>query len=195
MEAIQSLEKWIGLEDLRPALRRYLVVRCLDENEVDDVIQETLLRAARYRRGLHRPERLRSWVLRIAANVFRDRRRDSTRAHAMGIDEETAELPPSREVSPAESHAGIWLEIEGESIEREQALRLLARAFRLLRETDRAVLRSYYGGAESCARTAVECGMSPALVKVRLFRARRRLERRVRQSIICVRGARLAQAI
>ncbi len=195
MEAIQGLERWFGLEDLRPTLRRFLVVRCPDENEVDDVIQETFLRAARYRRGLLRPERLRPWVLRIAANVFRDRRRDSTRALATELDEESEEAPPSREPSPAAHHSGVWLEIEGEAIEREQVLRLLARAFLLLRDADRAVLRSYYGGAESCARTALECGMSPALVKVRLFRARRRLERRVRQTVLAARSARQVAAI
>ncbi len=191
MEAIHGFETWLGLEDLRPTLRRFLILRCPDENEIEDVIQETLLRAARYRRGLTRPERLRSWVMRIAANVFHDRRREATRMGSLELDEESEEAPPSREPEPGGNEREMWLEIEGESIEREQALHLLADAFRFLRLADRSVLSSYYGGEESCASTAIDCGLSPALVKVRLFRARRRLERRVRQSVLSLKGGRL----
>jgi RNA polymerase sigma factor (sigma-70 family) len=192
MEAVLGLERWLGLEELRPALRRFLIMRCPDENEVEDVIQESLLRAARYRRGLARPDRLRSWVMRIAANVLHDRRREAARMGAIELDEESEEAPPSREPAPGRGEHDVWLDIGGESVEREQALCLLAEAFPLLCGTDRSVLRSYYCGEQSCASTAVECGMSPSLVKVRLFRARRRLERRVRQVIVIKKTARLA---
>ena len=52
-----------------------------------------------------------------------------------------------------------------------------------LRAEDRRVLRSYYEGEQDCQATALECGIAPNLVKVRLFRARRRLERAVRRRL------------
>jgi DNA-directed RNA polymerase specialized sigma24 family protein len=70
--AIEPL-RWSGLEELRPSLQRLLARRCRDAAELDDVVQETLLRAARYRAKLSERERLRGWAMRIAINVLRDR--------------------------------------------------------------------------------------------------------------------------
>ena len=64
---------WRGLAELEPQVRAFARRRCRDMHELDDVVQETLLRAARYRRGLTDETRLKSWTLRIAANVMRDR--------------------------------------------------------------------------------------------------------------------------
>ena len=52
-----------------------------------------------------------------------------------------------------------------------------------LRWSDRQVLCSYYGGSPSCSRTARELGIPAALVKVRLFRARRRLLQALRERL------------
>jgi len=174
---------WWGLEELRPAIRRFLAARCRDSSELDDVVQETLLRAARYRENLADCGRLHSWVLRIASNVLRDHVRRSSRASAVQFDEDLGEALPGREPSPARGPQADWISIGDETVEREVAIAHLLRAFGELRAHDREVLRSYYAGAESCSATATECGLPPALVKVRLFRARRRLEARVRRSI------------
>lgn len=187
MQAVQSVEteddRWRGLEALRPRLRRFLSQRCRDENEVDDIIQETFVRAARYRPGLTSRARLQSWVLRIAGNVFRDHVRRSYRQQTMGFEEEILEGLEGSEGAPGEGDDTLF-EVEGELLDRETALRYLALAFQSLMEHDRRVLGSFYGGAESCAVTAADCGISPGLVKVRLFRARRRLERAVQRELI-----------
>jgi RNA polymerase sigma factor (sigma-70 family) len=177
------VEHWSGLENLRPAVRRFLRSRCKDDNEVEDVVQETLIRAARYRRGLTRAERLRPWVLRIAANVFRDRLKRSLRLPVVELDEEVAMTLEESRLDPARRLEGVWMEIGGRRVEREQVLSLLGESFERLAGRDREVLRSYYAGAGSCVQTADECGMDPALAKVCLFRARRRLEKRVRQRV------------
>lgn len=163
---------------MRPALRSYLSHRCRDPNEADDIIQDTFVRAARYRGSLTSTERLRSWVLRIAANVFRDHVRRSSRLPSIGVDEEVLECVEGA-WSPA-AHDDWRVEVGAEVLDRETLLHLLRRAYAALPERDRTVLRSYYAGSESCAATARECRISPGLVKVRLFRARRRLERGIR---------------
>ena len=65
-------------------------------------------------------------------------------------------------------------------LEKETALEVMTQALRGLKRADQRVLGSYYGGAQSCRETAAECDIPLHLVKVRLFRARRRLLRAIR---------------
>src|SRR5262249_2916342 len=51
--------RWYGLEELRPLLRNFLRRHCRDGFELEDVVQETLLRAARYRGSLSDSRNLR----------------------------------------------------------------------------------------------------------------------------------------
>ena len=70
----------------------------------------------------------------------------------------------------------------------EDLLSHMTLALESLRVEDRRVLRSYYAGDQNCRATAQECGIAPSLVKVRLFRARRRLTRALRRRIAADRG-------
>ena len=70
--SLVSAPVWNGLEDLRPVLANRLRTRCRDENELDDLIQETFLRAARYRASGGEPRRLTGWLVSIARNVQHD---------------------------------------------------------------------------------------------------------------------------
>lgn len=173
MDTSWRIRDWSGLEELRGELETYLARRCRDANEVDDVVQETFLRAARYRRGLAEPQRLRAWVLRIASNVYRDRCRREALLPRLGAWEEALGRVEGREDDPAEHEASVC--IEGRLIGRADMVAELSGAVARLSDGDRALLDSYYGGGESCSRTGDECGIQPDLVKVRLFRARRRL--------------------
>ena len=174
-------EAWDGLEELREGLRASLVRQCHDENDLDDVIQETFLRAARYRCD-RRVRSLRPWTMRIALNVLADTRRRV--AHAHGFQEETSEVVAPPPPAPDERRFRVgrfW--IDGES-----AQELLARALTDVRAQDRALLDSYYGraggGAAGGTRSAAQaCGVPGRVVKVRLFRARRRLQRALRQRV------------
>ena len=174
---------WSGLEDLRPTLRLYLTRRCRDESEIDDVVQETLLRAARYRDGLMQEGRLRPWVLRIATNVLRDYVRRENRLPRSDASDEVFERIEGRELAPGESLDEVQLSVDGAVIEKHDALRQLQRAMSQLRSEDRAVLGTYYAGIESCGETARVCAIAPGLVKVRLFRARKRLLRVLRSRL------------
>ena len=179
----ESMVHWGGLEGLEPELRRYLQRRCRDASEMDDVVQETLLRAARYRPGLIESERLGGWTQRIAANVLRDLRRRETRLRRVD-----PEVRPLDHIQSSE--APLW-EVQGErhvrvgdvSLELGLVLDHLEGALGVLREGDRRVLRSYYQ-RECCAvRTARELGIARRLVKVRLYRARQRLGQALRQRL------------
>jgi len=168
---------WAGLEELREPLRSCLSRRCQDANEVEDLIQETFLRAARYRSGRRRVRCLRSWTLRIALNVLSDARRRGA-GQALPVDPELLEVPVEDADPPADGYRlGSWC------LDAEAARVLLARTLAEAEERDRAILDSFYlapGGAR-CA--AERCGIPQRLVKIRLFRARRRLRRALRRQV------------
>jgi len=184
---------WSGLEELRPILRRFLLSRCRDENEVEDMVQETLIRAARYRGHLTHRDRLRSWALQIASNIFRDHLRRAVRRPMVGVREEIFEDLPGGELSPGELLDDDLLDLEGDEFDKDVVLRMLSAALAGLLERDQLVLSCYYAGGQSTAATAIVCGIRQELVKVRLFRARRRLERAVRQRLAEHRARRLVQ--
>lgn len=55
------------VEELGPQVYRFLVVRLGHEGDAKDALQETLISAWRGLPGLRRPERVRSWIMTIAA--------------------------------------------------------------------------------------------------------------------------------
>jgi len=185
-------ECWGGLEELRPALWKYLDRRCRDRSEIDDIVQETFLRAARYRGSLANPDKLRSWLFRIAANVFRDHIRIGGRMGSIELEEDALLAFEERLPAQLESMGESWLDVGDEIVERGVLLDHLGAAFQRLKRVDRLVLASYYAGGESCGRTARDCEISPELVKVRLFRARKRLEQGMRRRFAVARGERRA---
>lgn len=168
-DAVEAVEAWEGLEELRDGLRAFLVRQCPDENEIEDVIQETFLRAARYRRR-RAVQSLRPWALRIALNVLANARRRVVRTQAVPADETFDPVDRGAEPPAEDSFA-----VEGLCLDGESARELLLVGLGGLRTRDRAVLDSYYGGDEEAAVAAHECGIPRHLVKVRLYRARQRL--------------------
>ena len=193
--ADREAASWSGLEELRPALRRFLMRRCRDENEAEDLIQETFVRAARYRRDLSERGRLRAWLVQIASNVFRDHVRRGQRGPALTFDEEALEAFECPSPPGLASSAEGTFEVGGELVEAEILLSDLRQAVDGLRDRDRTVLDSYYSGGESTAAIASRLRISPSLVKVRLFRARRRLERVVRERTARRRTQRLLELV
>lgn len=192
MNARSSPASWRGLADLRPFLCRKLGGRCRDENELDDLVQETLIRAARYRDSLADPGRLESWVLRIAWNVFRDHLKREQRLPRRERAEELLLRVEGREPAPGECLDEPDVEVDRRLVERGAVLRHMARAFDGLQCEDRRVLGDYYSRGSSCAATAERFGIAPNMVKVRLFRARRRLRVAVERRLARERLARLA---
>jgi RNA polymerase sigma-70 factor (ECF subfamily) len=142
---------------LRPAIRATLARRGRAWNEIDDIVQETLLRAARYRHSLADPERLKPWVLRIALNVMRDSARRELR------------LPR--------------IERGEELFEQNVVLQHLSESLEAMSPIDRSVLDLFYSSEEGTRTTAAVCELPPVLVKVKVYRARRRLTRTLRRRL------------
>ena len=170
---------WRGLEELRGALRAFLVRHCADPSELEDVIQETYLRAARYRSGRRRVRRLKPWTMRIALNVLSDWKRRGSRFIPLPLEDAVFEIPTGDDGFEYETPYRV-----GQCVfDQESALSLLANTLHSLREGDRSVLDSFYCRERRSGRTAEECGVPRHLVKIRLFRARERLVRALRRRV------------
>lgn len=181
MTELASIDPWAGLEALRPDLRAYLARRCRVA-EAEEVIQESLIRAARFRDRLQHESALRAWVRRIAANVLADRARKRRREQLLaselrGMDELCSDLPdPCSYDEPADLRLGDWV------VDRQQALRLLDEELRGLSFDDQALLGRHYAGASAC-RESADPVLFGSLAKSRLYRARRRLLRAMRRRL------------
>lgn len=182
---------WTGLDRLAPELRRSVTGMLADENELDDVVQDALLRAARYRRGLEDPARLRAWAWRIARNVSRDRRRGEWRRRRPEDDERLLLALEGREPIPGEEPESVFVRLGGEEVELARCARHLGPALRELDEADRGLLSAYYHEGLGTAEIARRFSLSRGNVKLRLYRARRRLAERLRRRLSAERVDRL----
>jgi RNA polymerase sigma-70 factor (ECF subfamily) len=179
VEATLAGGAWSGLMDLECELRAFLGRRCRDESELDDVVQETLLRAARFRGSVQDTRNLRGWTLRIGGNVLRDRQRRESRLPRQTVAGvlDLESLGDPRDAFDEDQ--GRAVRMGGRWVGHAEAAELLRGALRRLGEHDREVLDAYYCRGATTERIAVELGLPRELVKVRLFRARRRLLRRL----------------
>ncbi|MFL5249954.1 MAG: RNA polymerase sigma factor, partial [Myxococcales bacterium] len=82
----------------------------LDPDEVDDVVQESFVRAFRALKGLKDPERFSAWLFTIARNRARSYR-TARSTHARAVEEATRESNLAEESVPA---ASVQLEREAE---------------------------------------------------------------------------------
>lgn len=163
---------WQGLELLRKPLVVFLARHCRDRSELDDVVQETFVRAARYRGDVRDERAITAWAMKIAFHVLADRRRRERRSAAAHARDSGAEdlwnVATETEEEGGEFVLGSWL------VDRDAALALLERALERVPSADRRILEAYYGGGGRRA-AARRCRIPAALVKVRLYRARGRL--------------------
>lgn len=174
---------WDGLFELVPELRRSLARFDLCRFEIDDIVQETLLRAARYRHRLEDDERLRPWVLRIGVNVMRDRMRREARLPCIEGPDDALDLLEGREKIPGEGPEDDLLETNGEVYERALLMRHLESALEELPRPDRRVLARWYSCPDDEKPASRVCEHSPDLAKVHVFRARGRLVRLLRKRL------------
>ncbi|MBL4771662.1 MAG: RNA polymerase sigma factor [Planctomycetes bacterium] len=160
---------WAGLEEHRGSLQRFLVGRSVDENDINDIIQESFMRAARYRTAPMETGRMRGWLIRIAGNVHVDKLRSRSRGPITGLPMEIWENIRDRE--PQETRFS-W---GGGEVVMEEALQCLDSAGSEIPGQDRDVLDEYYIQQAGTHEIAGRLGVTASMVKVRLFRARRRL--------------------
>ncbi|MCG7524820.1 sigma-70 family RNA polymerase sigma factor, partial [Streptomyces sp. OfavH-34-F] len=166
-----------------PGARDQLVASCLPllynvvgralngHADVDDVVQETVLRMLRGLPGLRDPASFRSWLVAIAMNEIRGHRRNR----------QTAALPvepladgPDR-VDPAADFVDVTILRLGLSGQRRQ----VAEATRWVDEDDRELLSLWWleaAGELSRAEVAAALDLSPEHTAVRVQRMKARLD-------------------
>lgn len=174
---------WSELEDLRPHVVHFLRGKLRDDNDVEDVVQESFLRAARHRAQEGEPERLLAWLIRVAESTLQDHLRRRQRRPTLHVESEVFDRFEGRESTPGDEPDEDELTIAKRSMERRQLFECLASALRRLRPEDQRVLDFYYSGFGRCSDIARFAELDPAHVKSRLFRARRKLSRIVRREL------------
>jgi RNA polymerase sigma-70 factor (ECF subfamily) len=155
-------------EKYRRPLTGFLARLVGDSHAANDLAQETFVRALVGLPRLERAEGFRSWLYRIGYRVAVDwrRRQGPTPAVLDGADD------PSLAVS--ESSCG-----EEEHEEQEELRGRVRGAVRSIPDPYATVLLLRYYGGLSCKEMASALSVSVGNVKVRLFRARQMLRRRL----------------
>ena len=166
---------WEQLLVLRPAVLAFLRRRCRDEHQAEDLAQETLLRAARHGTHFDRVQRPISWALQIAANVHLDHARKESWLRLTPPDHAAFLSIAGTEPIPGEERECGLYQVDGDEVEGSELLAAVRAVWGTLLRRDQVVLSAFYGEEGGPAAAAAACGVSRDLVKVRVFRARRRL--------------------
>ncbi|MFJ9810296.1 sigma-70 family RNA polymerase sigma factor [Streptomyces sp. NPDC101158] len=147
-----------------------IVGRALDGHaDVDDLVQETMVRALDGLPSLRDPARFRSWLVAIAMNRIRRRWRERRQAPLPGLDQATELADPAGDFTDL---AILRLGLTGQRRE-------VAEATRWLDEDDREVLSLWWleaAGELTRAELAAALDIPPRHAAVRVQRMKARLE-------------------
>ncbi|MEV8546804.1 sigma-70 family RNA polymerase sigma factor [Streptomyces sp. NPDC051572] len=148
-----------------------IVGRALDgHSDVDDVVQDTMLRALDGLPGLEEPERFRSWLVAIAVRQVRDRWRGRQARPQSDLPDEAVQ-----EVAPEADFADLAILRLALSGQRREAVE----ATRWLEDEEREVLSLWWleaAGELTRAELAAACDLAPQHAAVRVQRVKERLE-------------------
>ena len=153
------------VEHFRSKIFQYSWLMCGQREDAEEVAQETLLRVFENFSDLREPERVRSWVFRIARNACLMKRRKSVFApdQELSLDEE-------KEGRPME--IGDWSKLPDDEFLRSERRDALHAAVADLPETYRAVVLLRDLEELSTEETAQILGLTLDAVKTRLHRGR-----------------------
>lgn len=186
MEGAFPVEDWLGLSELRQDVERALRHRCPDRHELDDLVQETLMKAARCRPSLQQPARLRAWVIRIAWNVFNDHVRRERVMRGKNMTGEEFDEFQEIESLWGQGAADERFVLDGAVFEVSELVQLVRALVDELTTAERGLYRAFYLEGLGCAITAERLGISRKGAKMRLVRLRRKLKRSIRQRVAAV---------
>ncbi|MEH0555218.1 sigma-70 family RNA polymerase sigma factor [Streptomyces sp. B21-101] len=148
-----------------------IVGRALDgHSDVDDVVQETMLRVLDGLPGLERPDRFRSWLVAITVRQIRDRwRRGRPWLAADPLEESGHDTDPQADFSDL---VLLRLALSGQRREAVEATRWLE-------GEEREVLALWWmegAGELTRGELSAACGLTPQHAAVRIQRVKERLE-------------------
>lgn len=145
---------------------RYVLRMVREPAEAEDLTQDTFLRAHNRLETLRDSEAIRGWLYRIATHACLDRLRG--RRQWVSIESADATAPTlADDRSPSAQ----------EMTERKETSECVQRCLDLLPDTYRAVILLREAHALSAAEIADLLGISVATVKIRLHRARKKLQK------------------
>lgn len=145
---------------------RYHLSLVHNPSEAEDLTQDTFLRAYSHRDSLRDPNAVRGWLYRIATHICLDRLRQ--RVVQVSIDGEEGE----RKVASVASEMPSALEVT----ERDETGACVQRCLDFLSDSYRAVILLHEGHSLTVPEIAELLGESVGTIKIRLHRARRKLQ-------------------
>lgn len=147
-------------------IRCYIASMVRDPAEAEDLAQETFLRAHCRQDALRNPKAARGWLYRIATRVCVDHLRKRARQVALDSEEEP----------PHEGRAVSGTPSAQERAERAQTSACVQRCLDYLPDSYRAVILLYEAHGVTAPEIAELLGVSLGTIKIRLHRARCRLQ-------------------
>jgi RNA polymerase sigma-70 factor (ECF subfamily) len=160
---------------IRPYERSlYVMALSMLRNEADaeDAAQEACLNAYRNLASFRADSKFSTWLISITLNVARNRLRRNRLTHMESLD-----IPPENDGHVSPALLRDWREVPSEILERAEVRQILRKAIVALPEIYREVFLLRDVEELSIKEAAQALGVSDAVVKVRLHRARTMLQK------------------
>jgi RNA polymerase sigma-70 factor (ECF subfamily) len=164
--AAETIDAGVLFETYHDRIYRYLLRMVRNPAEAEDLTQDTFLRAYRGRDSLRDPEAVRGWLYRIATHVCLDRLRQRQPQVSMDSEEGAVRVKSAASTSPS------VLEVT----ERKETSACVQRCLDFLPDHYRAVILLHEAHSLTAPEIADLLGVRVTTVKIRLHRARRRLQ-------------------
>jgi RNA polymerase sigma-70 factor (ECF subfamily) len=161
-----TVDAGVLFESYHDRIYRYVLGLVKSPAEAEDLTQDTFLRAYRHGDSLRDPEAVRGWLYRIATHVCLDHLRQ--RKPLLSLDSEEGE----DRVKPPVSESPSPLDVS----ERKETSACVQRCLDFLPDKYRAVILLHEAHSLTAPEIAALLGVTVTTVKIRLHRARRKLQ-------------------
>ena len=160
------------VEYFRPRIFQYSWLMCGHREDAEEVAQETLLKVFESGEQLREPEKIRSWVFRVAKNACLMKRRKSIFAPARELSLDEFMPAKHQDGDRVRLEIADWSSLPEVAAIRSEMREFLEKAIRELPESYRSVILLRDIEELSTQETAGILDVSEDVVKTRLHRAR-----------------------
>lgn len=167
------------VEYFRPKVFQYSWLMCGHREDAEEVAQETLLKVFESGEQLREPEKIRSWVFRIAKNACLMKRRKSVFAPARELSLDEFLPAKHQDGNRVQIDIADWSSLPDGKAMRSEMRELLEKAIGELPEAYRSVILLRDMEELSTQETAQILDVSDDVVKTRLHRARLAIRQRL----------------
>ncbi len=157
------MDPWTLIDRHHQRIRNFIMVMVRDPWIADDLTQDTFVRAMDRMDDLRDPQKIESWLFKIAHNLCHDHFRTRARHPAQPMDSQTE--------APSDDHPNLE-----KTLERLEMNACIQRQVDKLPENYRTVIWLFDGQGFSLQETAEILDLTVTNTKVRLHRARRQLK-------------------